>query len=1471
MDSSHASSTIKRFLLFNIAHFSYIAKALVIGGVAVAFFLLRYRLSGFLLTFGIRDADNLQIQIVGIFIGYVIVQTIDLFSISSLQRWACQWLIKVNTNLNPEHRDEFKEYDNTISSRIRSLLPDELKGAWSSAPLRNKYLIPLRAEELISPGLKGTRPGHIKDLLSFLDLEYFADSAERLPPITIQGEPGSGKSTLIFELYRQHAARIKERGQGWIPIIIFAHELSWDLLHPQTSLQALLINYFKLSFSKYDQRSGYHSIIEFLQDNYDRYQFLIIIDGLDEITNRQLYEDMTRKLNELLEQEWQGKDSSNINRYIVTCRSDDNQRIIISRLITLLPIDYSEVLEYLQGLRKFYKQKKDPRNKNRVTNMIDGLETSRADRLLQNYISNPYLLSIIVKYYEEREPSAQSLRRVFENVLERELRKARQVDFESEQTQEQRTKLRPYLESLLAPYCYRVTLDSLQAGSFQSGDFGSYLEEDPRLSDALFGKTGYLRSVVNGRIQERENGILELANLWGDEKAYVFRDKLDQLHKRGLPYDEFNASAVRFLQKDVLKLLSDLRLAEIDETNGSIKRFRHRRMQDYFMAVFIERVGLIVDGRPRILLDNAWMKEPIRILAAISSHPEELLLLFGNEYEAANHVAESDLDSARKLELLLNASEAIAYLPRPTTPDRNSVLYNAVVSLGREGQKIYYQVAGKVKKNNVHTAQKCLTILRNVYASEFLRNDTHIFKQNNQGGVEPDSVGYWKKLHRDLQHSPGFYQLIAYLYLYPIRRAQNKFPISSGSLLSYIMDVAFCFPDEYHRLIRETHPRPLTRLPFKFVFILETPIALSLVIFFLSEPWWTDHMFPSWAFKVVATGILACCYAFLALAAHWFGLMEWNEFYHIVTWAPLRISKWLWPRVKYLFTDLAEALKALAKFVTRYLMVLYRWIRRNPATAAIVVGCVVLGVPVSRLVGTYIAPGLEYSFGRWQHASASETFVEKARRYTDAQPESLRQVNEFLQHPEDLLTDKRNQIVKLLDERKALGTDLINQGQYLIEAGKRYPEAESTDVKVWTGKLVDERTRVVNLETEIVTKEEDLRYAARILAFKNHIHDTSQKLNQLNSSPTENLSLTDMQRLLDETNGGIASAEALLKEGESLANEGMHKEEFDSELIKIEKLHESVKTRASLLSNEITRVSQAAPSVNKPLETENLKSILIARSQKALDRTDLNDLHDKLFSIEEYNKTASTLLPQIVSYLRSPRSGWAVQLPSEYWRLGDYLEYVNGLNELRSDVPVLQKQLDEYGNEVSSIISESQKVPTFDEWRSRLAERLSLIKAAQQQVSGFAVVHQKYVAQGIHEDLVEAHKEVSDQLYSRIYFLTLLAVLIALSLLVFAIYRRFISDGNGESEVESIRGNFDSLLQFIRNNGYSFRVNSRAIAYLKQVEPTDRDGLIDALAKISEVAWIRYNKPGDKNEKIGRSLHEVATGIDVRLNHQLPG
>src|ERR1041384_3195817 len=200
MDSSHASSTIKRFLLFNIAHFSYIAKALVIGGVAVAFFLLRYRLSGFLLT-------------------------IDLFSISSLQRWACQWLIKVNTNLNPEHRDEFKEYDNTISSRIRSLLPDELKGAWSSAPLRNKYLIPLRAEELISPGLKGARPGHIKDLLSFLDLEYFADSAERLPPITIQGEPGSGKSTLIFELYRQHAARIKERGQGWIPIIIFAHEL----------------------------------------------------------------------------------------------------------------------------------------------------------------------------------------------------------------------------------------------------------------------------------------------------------------------------------------------------------------------------------------------------------------------------------------------------------------------------------------------------------------------------------------------------------------------------------------------------------------------------------------------------------------------------------------------------------------------------------------------------------------------------------------------------------------------------------------------------------------------------------------------------------------------------------------------------------------------------------------------------------------------------------------------------------------------------------------------------------------------------------------------------------------------------------------------------------------------------------------------------------------------------------------------
>lgn len=984
------------------------------------------------------------------------------------QRWICEKSLPVNTKIRQSHLQVCERYREAITRRIKNILPEELWDAWRNNPNLSKSLMSLRAEELASTEIKRAPAGRIQNVFHFLDREYFFNVGTKLQPITIQGEPGSGKSTLVFELYRQHAHRLSVRKQGWIPLFVFAHELSWDLLEQQTSLRDLLIAYFARCFQEHESE-GYRAIRQLIADHYDDYQFAIIIDGLDEITDRPLYEKITRKINELLEGEWAGENNY-LNRYVLSCRTDDNQKTVTSTLLSLLPVDYDTIIKHLKFLRAAY-HKNSPSKEQQTRSIIIGLEASKTNRLLQNYITNPYLLSLIREYFKDEDnPPARTLNQIFEGVLQRELAKPRR-EFEKETSRKTRSQLLAYLTSLLAPYCYFRTIDSLESGNTGREQFKRYLQYDAQLAETLFGiggSLGYLQGVYADDSLVRENRIRNLNDIWGDQKTTEFRDYLTSIKNSCATFKDFVDRAVLYLHHDVFKLLKECALADVDNT-GEIRRFRHRRMQDYFMARFVDRVGILDEHRqPIIPLANAWMREPIRILAAISSHPAELVAAFYEAYQRQNAIAPYDNDGLSKLtDLMLNASEAVGYLPKPPEQNSDDPLYKTSVDLGVEAQRLYSLASSSPNTKPglmLQLSEKCFEILKNIYASEYLRNDASLFTLSFPLGDGAENS--WRLLHADLQWQPDSYQHMAYSYLYAIKRAQRNFPLSGANLSFYILDAVFCFSSAYDRLIRDTHPQRSTRFVFWLGSKIESLFSLALVAMIVVLAWGPFDQSQSLGFKALRVGIVLTVFFIVAWGAQIFGLMHWSQVHHSLDWIILKLAKKivvvgkaLLPIVArvpffvmrflprnlfrlarliflFLWRDLLPLLGDAINFVGTAVTSFLSWPMRHPrGTLKVVLGLIIIAA-----TWVYVIPSIVFTYRSWEYASQVQNLSDRV----DDLSQNYRRCNDEISHLANTVLEatpeRQSSLTAQLDQYDKDIKGLLSEGETLSNPNRDYSE-----------------------------------------------------------------------------------------------------------------------------------------------------------------------------------------------------------------------------------------------------------------------------------------------------------------------------------------------------------------------------------------------------------------------------------------------
>jgi hypothetical protein len=797
-------------------------------------------------------------------------------------------------------------------------------------------------------------------------------------------------------------ARLSKYGQGWIPVFVSAHDISREMIDGCVDLQTFLRTQLGVD-GTHNPKSHTADFGVLVNDSFDRYRFLIIIDGLDEITDRPSYEHISRKLNALLETSWNSTGSW--HRYIVSCRSDDNQRLISGRLVSIKPVSFRRLVKYLKRRARTLRAR--PGKRRELQNIITQLKHARVNRLLLNYTGNPYLLSLIIEYYKDLEaPPATHLRHVFEHVLERELRKPMQPH-EGQASIDQRGGLRPYLTSILAPYCFAHLVSTLNKTTEPDRFLNKYLKSDRLIGAILFGgngTAGYLRSVYCKNVIGREDSFELLSGRWGIAKTRWFRTTLEGLTSPSSTYEVFELNAIQQLCRDVLKELSQSHLATFEPNTNVITRFRHRRLYDFFVATYFDNEEFLIQADLGVPLRNGWLREPLRIAAAIARSPSALLVQLRAEYdsllgeldtEEREQVTERWYERAR---LLSNASAAVAYLPRLEESGRTDAVAQIVTGFGTASLDLFNEIwltlndwetrkqesgagdteparkAGTtisrqatkttmVRKQDrrgwLDLERKCLTAISDSFASECVSDVTLMFDdlRSIDWGGQSKVVRSWHLLLSEVSSRSDSYQHAAFARLFPVAERQRRFPLKRSVLLFLVIDSAPFFAVQQKRMLVEAVTTAGYRAAFHTMFWAAHCISVGLLGL---SCYWLLRVSESTGVRVTLFGLSSALMVCLGLAAERSGLMAFRESFQL----PLWLGTWLFKQVVLLTGNAAYTLIAFRGEIARGLAKMVRFL-------AIAVPVVAVVLAVAWIIWTWVTPPM------LSVMQATETWVER--------------------------------------------------------------------------------------------------------------------------------------------------------------------------------------------------------------------------------------------------------------------------------------------------------------------------------------------------------------------------------------------------------------------------------------------------------------------------------------------------------------
>jgi hypothetical protein len=322
--------------------------------------------------------------------------------------------------------------------------------------------------------------------------------------MVVTGEPGAGKSVLMQEMHFSLSQGVASGSHSFVPLVVFARDLQLASLlaaleDPDMPMRSFLAAYYMARAKAEVGDQDLRYLQRLIATQWENADFLVIVDGLDEIPQRSAYEDTQRALARLIEADL-SKGGACVHRYILSCRIDEDLELFPkSPSLRLTGLNEGQRKELCQALAKQHGVGPEL-----LEAMTDALSSTR---LAPSHVfrRNPYFLSLLLGHLREDQDRVRSSVLGFDDLMRRYLERESSRPFASAGNKDHgRVEQRRALFGDLAPVS-QPALQSIAFNSVTVAAVGALYDEAP-IDDTMLRR--FCVDVPPG------NDAVQVASLW---------------------------------------------------------------------------------------------------------------------------------------------------------------------------------------------------------------------------------------------------------------------------------------------------------------------------------------------------------------------------------------------------------------------------------------------------------------------------------------------------------------------------------------------------------------------------------------------------------------------------------------------------------------------------------------------------------------------------------------------------------------------------------------------------------------------------------------------------------------------------------------------------------------------------------------------------------------------------------------------